>query len=85
MASVYITSPNNLQPSPPCIFNPAAILFSTRDLYQHHQVIQPVFGPSTEPTHLPIAEPGAERHRRAKAKKLRLQLHVISRSSFVHT
>src|SRR5271155_255267 len=47
------------------------------DPYQHHQIIQPVFSPAAQPTHPPIVKPRAHRHRSAKAKVLRFNLHVV--------
>jgi len=67
---------------------PAALLSLSllpRNFHQHNQVVEPVFGPTSEPTHLPVAEPGAQRHFGAKAKEFRFQLHVVFCPSFVHT
>ena len=63
---------------------PAALSlsFALRNLHQHDQVMKPVFGPTTEPTHLPIAEPGTQCHFGAKAKEFRFHLHVIPSHSF---
>src|ERR1700730_11885261 len=47
------------------------------DLHHHHQIMQPESGPSPQPTHLPITEPRAQLHRRAKPKELRFHLHLV--------
>ena len=59
-----------------------AYRLSACDPHQHHQIIHPVFTPAAQPAHVPVAEPGAQCHRSAKAKVLRLHLHAASRHSF---
>jgi hypothetical protein len=55
------------------------------DPHQHHQIVKPLFGPATQPTHSPLIEPGTQRHRSAKAKVFRFYLHTGSCSFSLHT
>ena len=41
-------------------------------------------GPAAKPTHLPVAEEGANRDRRAKAEKLGFKLHSVDHVGSTH-
>src|SRR5258708_6176245 len=43
--------------------------------HHHHQVVQPVPAPASQPCHVPITEARTQCHGRAKAKELGFQLH----------
>jgi hypothetical protein len=47
------------------------------DLRQHHDVGQLVPSPTSIPRRYPVAEPRANRDRRAKAEELRFRLHCV--------
>ena len=48
-----------------------------RDPYQHHQEIEPMFGPTTDPGHLPVAEARSGGDWDAQAEELSFQLHGV--------
>ena len=51
--------------------------FLAPDPHQHHQIMQPMSAPATQPTHTPVIKQGSQLHRRAKPQEFRFHPHVI--------
>ena len=69
-----------------CLRAPRASGYARRfELHHHHQEIQPVPAPASQPRYLPIAEARPQRDRCAEAKELGFQLHLCwSEGQHIH-
>jgi hypothetical protein len=53
------------------------------DANYHDHETEPMFVPASQPTDLPVAEAGAQRHRSVKAKEFGFEFHIFSVITFV--